>query len=511
MGNMRSSSKSFRGLSFACFVALLVSSACGKNPELLTGGSPVVGPGSPGDACDSGSDCKSGLLCGAANVCVAACGGPASSQCGNEVCLPTGECSRGLGNVCKSDAACSSGLVCSALSRCALPCEPGEADGCPQGMACRDTGTCPNDSEVVLDPGAGVGGDSGVGGAPGCIDVAVDFKPEVPTVMLLIDRSGSMTAADGFGTAVAAAVTDGSYTLGECPSQNDWRWNVVRDVLLSPTKGIVKPLEERVRFGLSLYTSRNGRIAPPPAGPGPHPIELDPTKMCPELIEVPIALNNHGPMLEQFKCSDVGDDTPTGESLVAAAATLAAFQEPGPKVIVLATDGAPDNCECPDWGGGHHVPDKCNVDGIQDSIKAEVVATAKQIHERDGVTVHVINVSTPGDTSLQQHLDELATAGGGKVYPGFSPSALATAFEEIIDGVRSCAIDLDGEITEGKEASGTVKLDGEELELDGADGWKVNSPTQIELLGAACEAIKSGKHDISINFPCDSFKPVPVQ
>lgn len=505
MRQKRSSSKSFRKLFFGCFAGLVVGSACGGNPELVNNRLPIHGAAGLGEACESASDCQEGLLCGPNDVCVGACGELTSRACGEEACLPSGACSQGLGRVCKSDDDCKTGLVCSALSRCAVPCEPGETDVCKKGQECRSTGTCPNDAEVVLEPPTGVGGDSGTGGAPGCIDADVAFEPQIPTVLLLIDRSGSMTDEANFGAAVKAAVDEGSYTLGDCGRNDNWRWNVVRDVLMSPTKGVVKPLEDRVRFGLSLYSGRNGQILPAPSGPGPHPIVLDPAKMCPELIEVPIALGNHQAMLDEFKCSDISDDTPTGESLLAAAATLAKFKEPGPKIIVLATDGEPDNCECPDFGG--HVPEKCDAPGVPDAIKAEVVAAAKQIHDDDGVTIHVINVSTPSNMSLQQHLADVAAAGGGDVYPGFSPGALGEAFEKIIDGVRSCVIDLDGEIADGKESSGTVTLDGEELELDGDDGWQVNSPSQIELRGEACETIKSGEHDLSIQFPCGSFTP----
>jgi hypothetical protein len=511
MGHKRSSSKSFRKLFFGCFAGLAIGSACGGNPELVSGTASVKGPAAAGEPCESTSDCKEGLLCGLNDVCVEACDDLTRNGCDTEACLPNGECSQGLGRVCSENQDCNAGLTCSARSRCAVPCDPDGESVCEVGETCRPTGTCSNDSEVVLDPPpSGAGGDSGAGGAGGCIDTEVDFEPEVPTVLLLIDRSGSMDTRDGFGSAVQDAVDAGSYTLGDCPSNNDWRWNVVRDVLMSPTKGIVKPLEDRVRFGLSLYSGFNGQILPPPSGPGDHPIVLDPNKLCPDLIEVPISLGNHQAMLDQFKCSDIADDTPTGESLVAAAATLRGFQETGPKIIVLATDGAPDNCVCPDWGTGQHVPAACNESGVQDAIKAEVVATAKQIHDQDGFTVHVINVSAPNDVSLQQHLAEVAAAGGGEVYPGFSPGALSSAFEEIIDGVRSCVIDLDGEIAAGKESSGTVTLDGDPLELDGPDGWQVNSPSQIELLGDACETIKSGQHDLEIKFPCGAFKP-PVR
>jgi hypothetical protein len=514
MRHQRSSSHSIRKLFLGCFAATILGSACGSNPELVSGTARVEGAAGLGEPCAASSECEQGLVCGRDDACVTACGDPKRDECGTEACLPSGECSTGVGRRCDENEDCSAGLVCSALARCAVPCEVDGKAICEKGQVCRSTGTCSNDAEVVLEPNEGVGGD-GAGGAAGCIDVDVNFEPEVPTVLLLIDRSGSMDMRDGFGTAVRDAVDDGTYTLGDCPQNNDWRWNVVRDVLMSPTKGIVKPLEDRVRFGLSLYSGFNGQIVPPPAGPPPngqtsHPIVIDETKMCPALIEVPLALGNHQAMLDQFKCSDIADDTPTGESLIAAAATLRGFKEAGPKIIVLATDGAPDSCECPDWGTGHHVPDKCNESGIQDDIKAEVVATAKRIHDEDDVTVHVINVSAPGDVSLQQHLADVAVAGGGEVYPGFSPGALSSAFERIIDGVRSCVIELDGSIADGKESSGTVTLDGDTLKLGDEDGWRVNSPSEIELLGEACETIKSGQHDLDIKFPCGAFEP-PVR
>jgi hypothetical protein len=490
--------RSFRNWTLAGSAALALGIACGGNPELSNNGS-VHGGAALGEPCGSNDDCAEALLCGDDNTCVGACGETNGDSCGDEACLPDGHCSEGLGSSCKDDDDCDEGLVCSSFHHCAVACEPGAKSFCKGGMKCRAEGNCPNDNDIVLSMGGAGGSDEpqGTGGASSCIDVQVDFTPQVPTVLLLIDRSGSMNA-NNFGAAVAQAVADGSYVLGDCPTQNDWRWNVVRDVLFNPTKGIVKPLEDNVRFGMSLYSSHNGQVD------AKDPDKVDPKKMCPELIEVPIALGNHQAMLDQFKCSDIADDTPTGESLLAAAETLKAFAEPGPKIIVLATDGEPDDCECPDFGGG--MPDKCKANDVPARIQAEVVATAEQIHA-DDITIHVINVSTPDEAALQQHLADVAMAGGGEVYPGFSPGALSSAFQDIIDGVRSCVIDLDGEIADGKEDTGSVTLDGEALELDDENGWQVNSPSQIELLGDACEDIKKGGHDIAIKFPCDSFKP----
>jgi hypothetical protein len=494
-------SKSFRRVFLGSFCALWLGAACGGNPELAIKDHAFQGLAGPGDACATSADCQESLLCGSGAVCVGACGEVTGTGCGNEACLVDGRCSQGLGHNCKGDDDCSDGLNCSELGHCAAPCDPGAENACKQAATCRDDGTCPTDRDIVIgvggSSGEGVGGD-GAGGVPSCIDVDVDFTPQIPTVLLLIDRSGSMNA-NNFGDAVQAAVDAGTYTLGDCPADNDWRWNVVRDVLMNPTKGIVKPLEDRVRFGLSLYSSNNGQVK------DGAPEEIDTTKMCPVLIDVPIALGNHQAMLDQFKCNDIADDTPTGESLLAAAATLKAFKEPGPKVIVLATDGEPDSCECPDFG--NNMPAKCRVAGVPAMIKDQVVATAKDIH-KDDITIHVINVSTPSEASLQQHLADVADAGGGQVYPGFSPGALSSAFDDIINGVRSCVIDLSGEIAKGKESTGVITLDGDPLVLDDPDGWQVNTPSQIELLGDACDTIKSGDHALAIKFPCESFVPV---
>jgi hypothetical protein len=502
-----------------CASALVLAAACGGNPELHSSDRPANNEGRGlNEACSDTETCAPPLLCGAAEVCVEACSDAGDDACDKEACLPSGLCSVGLGTDCEDDAGCKGGLTCSAsFKHCSVPCQPGATGVCKDGEACRDDATCPNQNDLVIGLGGqpnGIGGDpNGGAGAPGCIDLDVDFTEQIPTVLLLIDRSGSMTAGDNFGTAVKAAVDAGTYELGTCPNvrqnnadvnPNDWRWNVVRDVLMSPDKGIVKPLEERVRFGLSLYSSNNGRIKPAPAGMPNAPVELDPMKECPVLIEVPIALKNHQAMLDEFKCSDLGVDTPTRESLVAAAAKLKSFSEPGPKVIVLATDGEPDSCDCPNFNG--RVPEACKLASAPNAERAAVVATAQQIHG-DDITIHVINVSTPSLAPLQQHLTDVANAGGGNVYLGFSPGELTDAFEDIINGARSCVVDLDGEIAPGKESDGSITLDGEPLTLDDPDGWQVNSPSQIELLGAACDTIKKGGHDIAIKFPCNSFRP----
>jgi hypothetical protein len=146
---------------------------------------------------------------------------------------------------------------------------------------------------INLDSGSG-DGTSG----EGCINVDVTFEKQIPTVVLLIDQSGSME--EQFGGAGT-------------------RWNVVKNALMDQTTGIVKVLENDVRFGLALYTSHDGNNG----------------GTCPILTDVmPPALANFNAINAVYGPANSDGETPTGESIDAVAAALDPFAEPGPKAIV---------------------------------------------------------------------------------------------------------------------------------------------------------------------------------
>ena len=452
---------------------------CSSTPQVI---------GGPEEQCKNDEQCADGQVCS------------------NQKCIV--ECDS-CGVTCTTTEQCPVGQFCAENDSCQQECTPGNDDTCSGARACSENGKCiaKDDIEVPeLPMGGGSGGD---GDDEVCIDVEVDFTPQIPNVVLLIDQSASMTDDDtAFRSKVEAAVLAGEYVPWDCPDSDNrrgadetWRWNVVRNVLLHPETGIVKPLEEKVRFGMATYSSDNGFGNDPEA-----------PRVCPMLSEVDIAFGTHQAMLDAFQCSDVINDTPTRESLTAIAEKLAAADLEGPKIIVLATDGEPDTCDCDDWemrNGAACVAESEYMGEIYPAGQYEqilVALEAQRIHDELGITIEVINV---GDDSLTAHLDSVAASGGalsGMSIDGTSPGALIDAFETIIDGVRSCVIELDGKIATGEEDSGTVTLNGEELELDGPDGWVVNSPSEIELVGAACDAIKSGDHDIDVKFPCESFE-----
>lgn len=515
--------RAFPVLSLTALFSFVVPAACDVNPEIkLPGGS-----GGDGqclehsercgfEGCETNDDCNPGRFCNSFGACQRSC----------ESC----------GAPCDAATPCKAGQYCSVSGTCEQECVPELADPqcgrAPTGETylCGLDGKCTTIPEPE-GPGLGVGGSGnsgsggggGEGGGPGCIDQEVEFTPEIPNVVLLIDQSLSMTDEANFGTLVEQEIEAGTYVPWGCPENPedpldspdqedaDWRWNVVRNVLFNPDAGIVRPLEGAVRFGMALYSWDTELL------------EEEPVPMCPLLTEVELKLDNYQAMLDAMRCSELVVETPTRESLRATAEKLAALDVEGPKFLILATDGEPDNCACPNWdqfmpGAAAECLDSATVerDGTpmtpREAERYDVEQEAKRIFDELGITVHVIDVSTPNNTRLREHLTRVARSGGGEIFDGTRPSGLVDAFETIIDGVRSCVIDLSGEILEGKESEGTVLIDGEEIPLlpDGeGDGWKLNSKSQIELVGAPCELIKSGKHDIDIDFPCDVFIPEP--
>ena len=494
--NASLSARWLQGVFLLSVSAFLLPTACNSSPEISSGG-----------VCASSDDCADSQFCDTENTCQAQC-----STCGD---------------TCKSTSDCPDAQFCSGNETCQQECNPtSHSSSCEAGV-CSADGKCVAKDDI----------DISAGGAPNtstpddentnkdCIDVDVTFEPQTPNVVLLIDQSGSMKddnmAVGKFGDTVKKAEQAGEYSYWDCDTNDqNWRWNVVRNVLLHPDNGVVKDLEDKVRFGLALYSSQGG------FGSGGTP------KQCPVLTEVDLAFGTHQTMLDDFTCSTLLSDTPTRESLTATAEKLAGMKVDGPKVIVLATDGAPDNCTCANWDDkagdtcANTQANKVTRGGMtmspQEAEQYDVVQEALRIKEELGITVEVINVSDPNDTTLAKHLDDVAKSGGavgGKSIPGFDPGALSGAFQSIIDGVRSCAIDLDGAISPGKESTGKIRLDDDptsavnwtDLKLDDKDGWRVNTSTQIELVGKACETIKTGDHELDVTFPCGSFVADPIK
>jgi hypothetical protein len=187
-------------------------------------------------------------------------------------------------------------------------------------------------------------------------------------------------------------------------------------------------------------------------------------------------------------------------------------------MIIVATDGSPNSCACPGFGTSALILPECRDtavverDGVlmtpNQAEKFDLVAEAGRIFTETEIQISVIDVSSPDDTELHEHLAAVAEAGGGQIWDGLHPSGLHTAFFDLVDAIASCAIDLNGAIQAGKEEQGTVLFDGDELDLvsePNQDGYRVVSLSRIELLGEPCSLLESGDHELSITFPCNAF------
>jgi len=392
------------------------------------------------------------------------------------------------GGPCESDTNCEPGLHCGAGKTCTAVCTSTNRGSCPEGVACSPRGRCgqdPADGGIVSD-----GNIPDVQNDGTCASIDVEVTKVVPTVLLLVDQSSSMEST-----------FDGVQTDGAAGFPNS-RWVNLRDSLMNADGGIVKKYEGDVEFGLALYSANDGDEKPPAVA------------TCPIMKVVPFAKTNHGAINAAYAPEVPIDDTPTGEAVKAAAGLddagapidggFASLVTGRPKVIVLATDGEPATCANLVATGAPQAQQL-----VVDNVKAAY---------RAGIKTYVITV---GSNVSEGHQQAVANAGFGYFDGGADsgPDAnaplirtsnqaqLAAAFDSIIFGVRSCSFTLKGSVVSGTEALGDVQLNGAPLTINDPNGWKLTSPTEIEILGTSCNTIKTSDAKVTVRFPCNGFIP----
>jgi hypothetical protein len=338
---------------------------------------------------------------------------------------------------CVTDTDCGADLFCGPGGLCRAECTPGGSE-CPATYVCQH-GRCEDD----------------------CPSVVVDTNLVTPTVMLLIDQSGSM----------------------DQDFEGMQRWAAVEQALTAPATGVLPALQSEVLFGATLYTSHNG--------------SLD-GEACPVLQVVAPALNNAGAIGDLLAGNGPDGDTPTGES-IAPVATALMTPPPGPgdgpRIIVLATDGEPDTCAVPNPQEG----------------QPEAVAAAQAAFTA-GVRMFILSV---GNEVGAAHLQDMANAGAGlpiggptdaPYYVANNPAELAAAFGDIIHGVRSCTFMLDGTVAAADWGLGDVRLDGTPLVYDDANGWTLTDGSTLVLQGTACTTfLEAASPALTAVWPCGTI------
>jgi hypothetical protein len=362
-----------------------------------------------------------------------------------------------------------------------------DPDGTRTGRASGSIGVGPSGS-----PGAASGA-SGVGPGATCAQGLATTSPITPTVWLVVDGSGSMDE----------------------PFESSTRWVALRAALMDPG-GVVASLQAAVRFGLVLYDGPlDGQLtscfAPENIDPsclcfsGYEPFCCQagcggPPAECANVMVVQPALSNHAALDAAFPGQPLGGSTPTDRALQRVVSEFSMLAPPqpdtrqGPVIVILATDGAPnDTCvgmlNVADLDVERRVLDVVG-DGVQMGLRMFVISLAG------------------ADAELRNHLQQVAQL-GSPGQPPFEPSTkgeLVDALQNIVGGA-TCQVALDGTVAVGQECSGAVALNGESLSCNATDGWRLVDDHTLQLTGAACARFLASSSSVTARFPCGVFIP----
>lgn len=372
-----------------------------------------------------------------------------------------------------------------ALVACSASRDGGDSDGGSDSNS---------DSGVDASDGSGVdsGNDSGVDGNDGGLD-GVDgtdgantggngngicdtyqatSKPNPPTILILLDQSGSMKEGEGGTTRWAAAT--------------------------SSVSDAVKSLDGVANFGLIGFPT--------------HVIssDQDASQTCNAHLKSAPAPNNGDALAATINLT-----TPTiGHTPVRAALNLAKVELAKPeyadtaRYVVLVTDGLP-NCK-------NIAPTHLGTSGFANYEDPSDAVTALK---NDGVTTFVVGYSIAGLSQWSEgvehvavtYANNMAAAGGTGMHHAVSTGAqLEAVLNDITAQVAPCSFELD-EAPRGGPSYVRVSIDGVDYALGDANGWDLEGDKTVALRedGAACGVLRDGgEHSIQIQVEC---QPVVVR
>jgi hypothetical protein len=440
------------------------------------------------------------LHCGSASE--STFSGPSGSPCDG---LYRGLC----GKSCATEVDCADGLFCGLDHRCTAECAPGQA--CANGFECTVRGRCstsslPQPSFPTGDDDGGPTLDADLAQDSVCADTDVALTKILPKVLFLLDQSSSMYL--------------NKFPSGDSNDCNpDCRWTVLKDVLIGPANnpgGLIKQIEGEAELAVQMYSATDSE-----PNDDDNSFLTGPTDdVCPRFngkafSGLSFSVDGYAGIEAALRPTSVDDDTPTGPAIRKVVGLtedggvndggLAAMPSNAPKVVVLVTDGEPAIC-------GENYP--------SDPGRAAVVSAVQQSYAQK-IRTFVIAI---GDTSneAQQHFNAVANAGqgldpatgdAGAILPS-TPQQLVDALRQIVLDARTCMFDLNGQVQAGMEKLGTVTLNGTPIPFDepGApdEGWRLVTPSRIELVGTACTTLKSTPNaQLSARFPCGVVLPPP--
>ena len=340
------------------------------------------------------------------------------------------------------------------------------------GMAGMNTALAGSGSPVIQPSTKTTAPRVGTGDPNVCEIVQLVANPQVPDMMIVLDRSGSM--------------------------QDGGRWQPS----VAAVRKITNQLQSRIRFGLTLFPEDSSVNIMSSTMNGGFQISFSSGESCaPGKIVVPIAPMNASAISMELDKTRPNGGTPTSDTLmklVDAFATMDATPDAQqhPKYVLLVTDGAPT---CPTGMGAD-----TNQADIDASNKAVEALTDRM------VKTYVIgyDTNTPGNEKLAQVLDGFAQRGGTgdqKHRPVEDETSLTMALESIASTIATCSFQLDKAPPRADYV--LVTLDGKQVNLNDANGWRMADDRTVELVGDACTTFKSGAHLLNAEVQCMVVQP----
>lgn len=354
-----------------------------------------------------------------------------------------------------------------------------------------------------------------------CDSVAVSFVPKTPTVYVLVDRSKSMFEATDF-------------------------WGKLKTAVLP----VLQELQDDVRLGFGAYTGTSNA-------------------MCEGLTPgAPIGLNNYSAIETAYNALswEGSGETPTPQAIEQARDLLlqdraAMGASAGDYYILLVTDGDPDFCDNPNpicpadvlvatlqqtaaqgvrtlvfgidnpslnddlraagifdvyaqagWGQEPDWVDGLEVGNYNGKLDGQCKGTPEWLAARtaNGNAPAAADCSpqpAEGNPACFLPAGKYSAAGGTqKAFLNTDPAALAAEIRSRLEALKSCIFDLSHsnvEVKEDKVATGQIYVN---EELIPSTDWRMNDPTTLELLGAACETwLKPEVTEFFAGFPCDAL------
>jgi hypothetical protein len=340
--------------------------------------------------------------------------------------------------------ACAPPLVCSAAGTCIAKGSCAVAADCAKGEAC-DPGS------KTCKPGGGCGGQK------------LEATPVAPNLLIVLDRSCSMTSLVG-GVS---------------------KWKIAVDALV----GLTTTYAQKVRFGMTLFPD----LTAPDCKQGAIPIPVAPgaDQAIQTLLEA--SLKKADPYFPDGPCVTNID------TAVQQAATEPALGDASREsFLLLLTDGKQAGCSA---GGG----DKGTV------------ATLSALHDQQKVGTFVVGFGAGADPTS---LNAFATAGGEpkqdpndpthQYYQAEDAAALSSALDTIIKSTFGCKLALADKPPNTSEIYVFFdQKDSVPRDATHASGWDYDpAQNEITFYGATCDELKKGAvTDVQVVYGCN--QPIP--